>query len=147
MDITCRVCGDVKPSSEFYQSVVRKCGTIGECKDCTKERVRARARTNPAVQAYDRERSKCEKRQALRARISAQWREKNPLAYKAQTAVSNAVRDGKITKEPCLFCGDPHVHGHHRDYSKPLSVIWLCPKCHHRLHAAFPETEGANKSA
>jgi hypothetical protein len=25
-------------------------------------------------------------------------------------------------------------------------VIWLCPKCHHRLHAMFPEIEGANKS-
>ena len=147
MDVTCRVCGSVKPPSDFYQGHTRKCGTVGECKDCTRERVRLRARTNPAVQAYDRERSKSEKRQALRARVSTQWRQKNPLAYKAQTAVSNAVRDGKLIKEPCLFCGDPRTHGHHKDYSKPLSVIWLCPKCHQRLHAAFPETEGANKSA
>ena len=74
------------------------------------------------------------------------WREENPLAYRAQTAVSNAVRDRRLFKEPCALCGDENVHAHHKDYSKPLEVIWLCPKCHHRLHAAFPELEGKRKS-
>jgi ribosomal protein S27AE len=60
--------------------------------------------------------------------------------------VGNAVRNGRLTKEPCLFCGEEKVHAHHRDYSKPLDVIWLCPKCHNRLHAAFPETEGERKA-
>ncbi|QTC89414.1 hypothetical protein IFE19_01385 [Brevundimonas pondensis] len=69
-----------------------------------------------------------------------EWREAHPDAYRAHNAVNNAVRDGRLTKEPCLFCGEAKVHGHHQDYSKPLDVIWLCPRCHHRLHANFPET-------
>jgi hypothetical protein len=27
-------------------------------------------------------------------------------------------------------------------YSKPLDVVWLCVKCHQRIHAAFPELHG-----
>ncbi|TIX28948.1 MAG: hypothetical protein E5V35_00095 [Mesorhizobium sp.] len=75
-----------------------------------------------------------------------EWREENPVAYRAQTAVSNAVRDGRLFKQPCEFCGDDEVHAHHRDYTKPLEVVWLCPKCHHRLHALFPELEGKKKA-
>lgn len=74
------------------------------------------------------------------------WREENPIAYRAHNAVNNAVRDGRLFKEPCAICGEAEVHAHHRDYSKPLDVVWLCAKCHHRLHAAFPEFEGISKS-
>ena len=135
----CRVCDMVKPATDFYIS------SRHQCKECVKARVRERARTNPAVQEYDRKRSKLPHRVAQRREVNRKWRESNPAAYAAQTAVGNAVRDGRLAKEPCLFCGRDDVHAHHRDYSKPLDVIWLCPKCHHRLHAAFPETEGENK--
>jgi hypothetical protein len=27
------------------------------------------------------------------------------------------------------------IHGHHRDYRKPLFIVWLCPKCHGAEHA------------
>jgi ribosomal protein S27AE len=97
------------------------------------------------VQEYDRKRAKSPGVRKRLQSVAREWRKKNPDAYKAQNAVSNAVRDGRLNKEPCLFCGATKVHAHHRDYSRPLDVIWLCPKCHHRLHAAFPETEGANK--
>jgi hypothetical protein len=58
--------------------------------------------------------------------------------------VNNAIRDGKIIKGPCAICGaTKNVHGHHKDYTQPLKVVWLCAKCHHRMHAVFPEL-GAN---
>lgn len=145
--VTCRICGSNKKSSEFYNRQVRKCGLVGECKDCTKARVRARSRSNPSVQQYDRQRAALPHRRANAAKTTAEWRKKNPQAYKAQTAVSNAIRDGHLKKLPCAFCGAGRVHAHHRDYGKPLDVIWLCPKCHHRLHAMFPEVEGVNKRA
>src|SRR6185312_3724336 len=98
---------------------------------------------NPKVQEYDRARAKLPHRKTHIRNISKSWREKHPLAYQAQTAVGNAIRDGKLRKGPCSICGTTDgVHAHHRDYTRPLDVTWLCPKCHHRLHATFPELSG-----
>lgn len=133
----CKSCGSEKSPSEFYASSPRT------CKECVKSRVRARARTSSAVQEYDRARAKRPERRQKAREVTLKWRAENPQGYKAQTAVGNAVRDGKLKKLPCLFCGAAEVHAHHRDYTKPLDVVWLCPRCHHRLHAAFPETEGS----
>ena len=137
----CRVCNAEKDTGEFYPRQLRKDGAAGECKDCTKERVRARSRTNDAVREYDRARASRPERRENSARVVQRWRESKPEGYKAHNAVSNAIRDGKLFKEPCLFCGGTKVHAHHKDYSKPLDVVWLCPRCHHRLHKTFPETE------
>ena len=142
----CRVCGAGKPSTEFYARQLRKDGLVGECRECTKARVRLRARTDPKVREYDRIRAKTPERKAQSRQFTVQWRSRNDAAHKAHTAVSNAIRDGRLHKEACLFCEGQEVHAHHRDYAKPLEVIWLCPKCHHRLHANFPETEGANRA-
>lgn len=134
----CPKCEIDKPSDGFYASVK-------VCKECHKASVRARARSNEAVREYDRKRAKTPKRRAKNAANSKRWRQKNPQAYRAQTAVSNAVRDGRLAKLNCEFCGSDQVHAHHKDYSRPLDVIWLCAKCHHRLHAMFPELEGKSK--
>ena len=63
------------------------------------------------------------------------WRKRNPAKYKAHNSVNNAIRDGKLSKKPCAVCGEEKVHAHHEDYSKPLDVVWLCPR-HHALHHA-----------
>jgi hypothetical protein len=89
------------------------------------------------VRARDRERyyRDREKRNAL----SKQWAERNPEKRRAQIAVNNAVRDGRLTKGACEVCGATDSHGHHDDYSKPLEVRWLCAKHHaeeHRMQAA-----------
>jgi ribosomal protein S27AE len=144
--VKCRVCDEDKAPSEFYKMQIRKSRDVGECKECTKARVKVRARTDPKVQAYERFRAKQSHRLEHTRRTSDKWNAKNPLAYKAHYLVSNAVRDGRLKRLPCEFCGETKVHAHHKDYAKPLEVIWLCPKCHHRLHAMFPEIEGANKS-
>lgn len=137
----CKSCEGKFVANAFYAS------NLSNCKECVKKRVKDRARSNPEVQAYDRARAKLPHRRENARRITKRWRNENPVAYAAHTAVSNAVRDGKISKQPCMFCAAETVHAHHRDYSRPLDVIWLCPKCHHRLHAAFPEIEGKNKGA
>lgn len=144
--VPCRHCETSKLKSEFYDSHIRADGRAGECKECTKARVKHRARSNPAVQEYDRSRAKLPHRRERARAVTKKWRAENPDGYKAHSAVSNAVRDGRLAKEPCVFCRSKEVHAHHKDYSKPLDVVWLCPKCHHRMHHIFPETEGINKS-
>lgn len=125
----CPGCGEGKPIDAFYAKISR-------CKECHKRAVKKRRRLDPTVQAYDRARAKTPARRERSRVISKRWREENPEAYRAQTAVNNAIRDGRLTREPCFFCGSvENRHAHHRDYSKPLDVIWLCAKCHHRLHA------------
>ncbi len=52
----------------------------------------------------------------------------------ARTAVTVAIRSGKLTKLPCERCGAKKVEAHHEDYSKPLAVMWLCPEHHRQIH-------------
>lgn len=132
---TCTGCQQTKPTDDFYAHPKMADGHLSQCKECIKGKVRQHRRLNESVREYDRKRGSRMPLASLQA-----YRQKNPDAYRAHTAVSNAVRDGRLKKEPCLFCAEERVHGHHRDYSAPLDVIWLCAKCHHRLHANFPET-------
>jgi len=116
------------------------CGTTGDdrysgvpqrCRPCHRARVTANRLANlDRVREYDRQRGS---RQS--AGYVAAYRAENPEKYQARTAVGNAVRDGRLTREPCEICGDVRVHGHHDDYSKPLEVRWLCPVHHKAAHA------------
>lgn len=133
----CKLCNNEKASGEFYASVGSR------CKDCHRLAMKERSLTNPKVQEYDRKRAKTPARKAKTRAITSRWREKHPDAYRAQSAVGNALRDGKLKKLPCEVCGSKaHVHAHHSDYSKPLFVKWLCARCHLRLHALFPQLRG-----
>ena len=64
-------------------------------------------------------------------------KENHPEKFKARDSVGNAVRSKKITKpSKCSACeSTENIEGHHADYDKPLEVIWLCSRCHKRLHA------------
>ncbi len=58
---------------------------------------------------------------------------KNPLRFKAMQAVQTAVRNGTLVRLPCK-CGDSKSEAHHKDYTKPLEVEWLCRKHHVEAH-------------
>lgn len=65
------------------------------------------------------------------------WAAKHPERRKANIAVGNAVRAGRLVPWPC--CAVPECdgkpQGHHPDYSRPLDVVWLCPTHHDEAHA------------
>lgn len=135
----CFKCGAEKPYSEFYKHSKMADGHLGKCKFCTIEDVKERRATNPAVQEYDRKRGARKTAEQLR-----EYRAKNPTKYKAHSAVSNALRGGRLVKpDTCEDCGSTFaLHGHHDDYTQPLKVRWLCALCHHRWHAEHGEAKG-----
>lgn len=57
---------------------------------------------------------------------------------RAAQKLRDAVRQGKIKRQPCEICQEPEAQGHHFDYSKPLEVRWLCPKHHREEHLFEP---------
>lgn len=63
-------------------------------------------------------------------------RQRYPEAYKARTAVGNALRGGRLVRPTCCDrCGsEGKVQAHHHDYSEPLVVEWVCSGCHGKEH-------------
>jgi hypothetical protein len=132
----CRQCDELKPLAEFYHYA--NGSPLHVCKNCHKDRMKLNRLTR--VQERERQRAKTtEISERLRRNVS-RWRQRYPEGYRAHNAANNAVRVGKLTRQPCQICATTtNVHKHHRDYSRPLEVIWLCARCHSRAHALFPE--------
>lgn len=67
----------------------------------------------------------------------------------AHSQVASAIANGEIVQQPCEVCADPNTVAHHKDYSKPLEVNWLCRVHHMQAHRGRwidkvnPETEPA----
>lgn len=55
----------------------------------------------------------------------------NPTKHRARKALYRAVARGSLDRpSECERCGGVRPQAHHPDYSEPLSVEWLCAKCH-----------------
>jgi len=119
----CRICEKDLPITNFYSAPGNISGLKSECKECYNKLRRGKDK-----RGYDPKRHTVTRMQKKRR--------DNPEKYKAQTAVSNAVRDGRLKKAAsCEICGNVgRVEGHHEDYSKLLEVKWLCASCHRNLH-------------
>src|SRR5713226_6163150 len=97
--LQCSACFKLKFGEDFYKSNKSK------CKDCIKAAMKVRRLTNPYVQEYDRLRYKNPERRAKGAENASRWRREHSDAYRAQTAVNNALRDRRLEKGPCAICG------------------------------------------
>lgn len=131
----------------FYKHPKMRDGRLNKCIECTKTDVKAhRLKNLEHYRSYDRQRGDMPHRVAARAayretvafRLShfvavQKWSVMNPHKKRATTAVSNALRDGKLQRFPCFVCGNK-AHAHHPAYSDPLAVAWLCRTHHAQLH-------------
>lgn len=135
MEKKCIRCDHLKPINDYYKHDRMKDGHLGKCKNCCKvESVINREKNLERIQEYDRKRGSRQAPGYLK-----KYRKDNPEIYSAQSKLGNAVRDGKIEKpDVCCECGKvKRLVGHHRDYSKPFEVDWMCQSCHKRWHRDF----------
>lgn len=132
----CFKCMCDKPLEGFYAHAKMRDGRLNKCIDCTKRDVAEHRQANlEQVRAYDRRRASQPHRIAARREIVAKYIEQFPNRKKANTAVGNAIRDGKLKRFPCMVCGEKAV-AHHPDYDRPLDVVWLCQPHHKQAHLA-----------
>lgn len=64
--------------------------------------------------------------------MSETQRAEHPEKISCREAVRVALEKGVLTRpDNCQECpATKSIQAHHEDYSKPLQVDWLCPKCH-----------------
>jgi len=126
-------------------------GYLNQCKECVKANANQHRNNNiERIKEYDRNRPNAKQRNEInkarykenmrnpeyrekdRRRVKG-WQENNHIKRAAHIITGNAVRNGKLIKQPCEICGELKVEGHHDDYEKPLEVRWLCIS-HHAEH-------------
>lgn len=120
----CSKCGEAKPPSEFHRDRDKRDGRTSQCKACRVPTNAAWKRANPIPLAESKQ----------------QHRELHPEKHRARRVIDNAVQRGTIRKpNACEGCGQKtsrgDLHAHHKDYSKPRQVEWLCRGCHSNAEA------------
>lgn len=147
----CFKCNEQKSLVEFYKHKQMADGHLNKCKECTKKDTKENIIKNHDYYAeYERNRanlphrvearklySQTEQGKLAARKAKEKWTAENVIKRGASHIVNNAIRDGKLIKEyKCQDCGieNVRIHGHHDDYAFPLSVRWLCSKCHIAWH-------------
>ena len=79
---------------------------------------------------------------AVKVRRAEQTREKKvhaTLEGKARKAVYMAIKRGDLLRsEKCQMCNlECKTEAHHKDYTCPLEVIWVCKLCHSGIHTTL----------
>ena len=110
-------------------------GYLNKCKQCVRAYNRKRYAYLFDNSAVFRERERHRNRKRMRG---TQYRAPSPRR-RANSAVKNAIRDGRLTPGvSCEDCGhkfsEERREAHHLDYDKPLDVHWLCSLCHGKRH-------------
>jgi hypothetical protein len=139
----CFKCHKVKSMDDFYVHKQTADRHLGKCKACTKKDVADRYNSTEGrkkIAAYEHDRFQ----DLLRKLKVVGYRRKRKTIYpwkeKAVNAVNNAIRDGRLTRQPCEVCQKPNAQAHHDDYWKPLAVRWLCFRHHRELHGQVVTT-------
>lgn len=151
----CNTCLINMPLTEFY---VRRGKPLPRCKACERARLRQwridnpqkakeidRARNNdPKRVAKQKEYKRSEAGRASHARTQVRYVDEHPERRRARSSLEASIRRGEVTPWPvCAVpeCATAKPEAHHPDYSRPLSVVWLCHRHHkqaHRLVSGYP---------
>ena len=133
----CKKCLVTKPYSEFNKHPLLKDGYFNSCKLCNyiAERKRLATPEGKAIRdAYLKTRAEKDKER------KKTYKNPRPERNRAKWAVKDALKKGKLVKQPCFVCGIENVEAHHPSYSEDmfLAVVWLCKKHHTEIHSKYP---------
>lgn len=138
----CKCCGKTKALDQFYKNSQRADGHLNRCKDCHSATMKKwRAANADRIREYAREYNNRPDVAKKRTDSIREWKAADPRIGRCHSAVRNALKAGKLVREPCETCGAEKTVAHHDDYDQPLNVRWLCPPCHVRHHLALRQQE------
>jgi len=120
--IQCRKCGD---SFKPRQWQILKSDYA--CFACKRTRQNLFHRTGPLFKEKKRLRNS---RPNVRKYNSDYIRRIPKNIRSARRKVATEIEAGRLQRLPCEVCGEVRTEAHHADYSRPLSVTWLCRKHH-----------------
>jgi len=143
----CSKCKKTKAISEFYVST---CGVDSQCKECRREKGRIYNRTPKRIKYNNMHRERLRaaghykeyyQRPEVKKRKAEQMQKYSndpalAIKHMARRIVRNNKRNGAINQQPCVMCGKEQTEAHHLDYDRPLLIVWMCPDCHRKEHAA-----------
>jgi len=162
----CKKCNVEKPVEEFVIHRQCKGGRAGSCKACEKSyRNNAGAQSHVAKQrkeSKDKWRQNPQNKEKMAAHrkvykqqpeVKAARREQErihrlkaspeeALKSRARDALNYSIRYGYLVRKPCFICGSLPSDAHHKDYSKPLDVVFLCRNHHIVAHRHEISLEG-----
>ncbi len=140
----CTKCKKSQEESNFYKNRTNIDGLAVHCKECREAyKKKYRQENKEKISKYFKEYNKHKGYNTIkktpqqiekRKEYIKRYKSKNPEKIKAHKTVECALKAGRLTKKPCVICGDKNTEAHHDDYSKHLDVVWLCRKHHSGLH-------------
>ncbi len=114
---------------------------MNKCKECTKRDTRENREKNiEYYREYDRNRYRKDGHRPREVPYHILNGDKN----KTRRRTSRAIKSGELEKpDTCSMCGvsGVKIEAHHRDYSNPLDVDWVCKSCHWKIHKILNEME------
>lgn len=123
----CTKCNEEKELDCFYKKISGR--STADCIICHKDAV-----------YFSKNRTRVEYRQSFEGKKSINQasrksyrknREKWRARYKARYAIQKGIIIKPDSCQDCgIKCSGHALQAHHKDYSKPLDVIFLCYKCH-----------------
>ena len=137
----CSKCKKLKPINDFYKRGGKEKGLRSHCCSCCSER-RAEWRLKNSEHDSLTHRKWRMGNLSKRAAYLRQYRLNNPEKFKDYQSPEKSkarvlARETFINKVAvCEVCGKAFAkHRHHKDYSRPLDIIWVCVSCHQKIHS------------
>lgn len=144
---SCTKCKISKTGKDFSKDRTRPDGLQYTCKKCKSDHAISTRKLFPLkTRDYGKNyyakwnKLNPEKVSRYQKKFGKQRWVKEPEKMFARQQLQQAIRNKTLyRRNSCEICLNGPTHGHHEDYRKPLDVIWLCARCHSKLHLQYKE--------